>query len=101
MHQYTRYLLAFGLAVSSAMAINPCNAQTLVEISDNSADNKVVTESISNVDANQSSVSKSSANSSANKSVVPSDAVSQADGVSKPINPRIPISSRIFPSMQQ
>ncbi len=92
MYQYTRYLLAFGLVVTSAALANPCHAQTVDSTND-----------ITN-DASMMQSILESYNSSENKSELPSDAISQATPQTTTVtnpNPRIPIPSRIFPSMQQ
>ena len=93
MNQYTRHLLAFGLVVISAVLANPCHAQT--------SDNK---DDITNDTLSTSQPTTNSDNLSKNKSELPSDTVSQANlgktAIANP-NPRIPIYSRIFQSMQQ
>ena len=93
MNQYTRHLLAFGLVVISALLTNPCQAQT----SDNKDDITNDTLSISQPIANSDNLDK-------NKSEIPSENVSQANSEKTAIvnpNPRIPIYSRIFQTMQQ
>lgn len=92
MHRHTCYLLALGLAVSSTMVVNPCRAQTVTDNVDNSSNTLLTPQSASNRDINKPT----------DKSVIPSDAVSQASGVTAAkANPRIPIPSRIFPALQQ
>jgi hypothetical protein len=93
MHKYTSRLLAFGLVVSSAMALNPCSAQTVNQSSDSEAS------SLKNPSAGEQVSSETE-----DKSVLPANTVSQASpekATVKIANPRIPISSRVFPSMQQ
>jgi hypothetical protein len=93
MNQYTRHLLAFSLVVISAVLANPCLAQTVDSKDDITNDTSSTLQPIANSD-----------NLSKNKSELPSSNVSQANSekttVSDP-NPRIPIYSRIFQTMQQ
>lgn len=94
MHRQTRYLLALGIAASTTMAVNPCHAQTVTDNVDNNDETLLAPQPASNQNINNST----------DKSLTPSDAVSQtsAQSIPKPnINPRIPISSRIFPALQQ
>ena len=93
MNEYTRHLLAVGLVVISAVLANPCYAQTVDSKDDITNDTSITSQPISNSD-----------NLSKNKSELPSDTVSQANLEKATIansNPRIPITSRIFPTMQQ
>ncbi|RUT02776.1 hypothetical protein DSM106972_056960 [Dulcicalothrix desertica PCC 7102] len=95
MHRQTRYLLALGIAASTTMAVNPCHAQTVTDNVDNSSDKELL--------APQPASNQNITNPT-DKSLTPSNAVSQTS-VEKAaipnVNPRIPISSRIFPAMQQ
>jgi hypothetical protein len=94
MHRHTCFLLFFGIVVSSTMLVSPCRAQTATNSIDNSGDKTLQTpQSASKTDINNP-----------DKSSIPSDTVSQAStekAVTSASNPRIPIASRIFPSMQQ
>lgn len=95
MHRHTRYLLALCIAAGSTMIINPCRAQTAANNADNSDDKALL---------NPQPASKTDINNPTDKSVIPSDAVSQTsteNAATPNINPRIPIPSRIFFTMQQ
>ncbi|MEA5570940.1 hypothetical protein [Calothrix sp. UHCC 0171] len=98
MYKYTTHLLALGLVASSAMVLNPCYAQTATQSRDGESSN------LEKLPAVSQGSSESENNSSQDKSVLSSDTVSQASPESTTVansNPRIPISSRIFPTMQQ
>jgi hypothetical protein len=96
MYKYISCLLAFGVALCSAMNLNPCHAQTASQSSDG--------ESLKNVSAISQPDTEGENNSNKDKSELSSDAVSQISPGSATVknpNPRIPIGSRIFPAMQQ
>ncbi len=96
MYKYISCLLGFGVAVCSAMALNPCYAQTVPQSSDG--------ESLKNVSAVSQPDLEGENNSNKDKSELSSDAVSQISPGSTTVkdpNPRIPIGSRIFPGAMQ
>ncbi len=88
MRQYIPYLL---IPVVASALISPCQAQTTVDNKDSNTNKTLTTpQPNSNIDTN--------------KSTTPTDTISQATTQNKAtanLNPRIPIPSRIFPSMQQ
>jgi hypothetical protein len=95
MYQYLRNLLAFVFVTSYACVLTPCQAQTSIESN---------SENINTISATDK-IPSDLTDSSNNKPVVSEDSISQvSSGNPNPVNnpnTRIPISSRIFPTMQQ
>lgn len=88
MRQYIPYLL---IPIVASVLVSPCQAQTTIDNKDSNT-NKTLT------------TSQPNSNIDTNKSNTPTDTISQAATQSTAtanLNPRIPIPSRIFPSMQQ
>lgn len=87
MHQYILNLLGISLAASCVLAVGRCNAQTPTTSNGNNANTN-------------KSIAISTADKSINKN---KENLSTANNISShvEVNPRIPIASRIFPTMQQ
>jgi hypothetical protein len=98
MYQYLRNLVAFVFVTSYACVLTPCQAQTSIESNSENINTISVTDKI------PSNLSDSS-NTINSQPIVSEDSISQvSSGNPNPVNnpnPRIPISSRIFPTMQQ
>jgi len=92
MYKYISCLLTFGVVVSSAMLLKPCYAETVNPSSDSDIT------SLENTSAVSQPNLESENNSNKDKAV--SQASPGSETVKNP-NPRIPIGSRVFPSMQQ
>lgn len=103
MKQYSFSLLVLLLSAVSNFVAIPCQAQTASDANINTTNN-ISSETVTNDNLNERSQVDNADNSANSKSTVVSENTEQASSVKKNlVNPRIPISSRIFaaPSMEQ
>jgi hypothetical protein len=102
MKQYSFTLLVLLFSAVSNLMVIPCQAQTASDSKINTTNN-ISPEKVSSKEDNRQSQVSNADNSANGKSTIISETTEKTSPVSAKVNPRIPISSRIFaaPSMEQ